>query len=68
MRIQIVVEHGSSAEKIETPAQTQTRETNERQQQAEQAIEEDGFVQAMKENFNAEIVPGSVKPVTDETS
>lgn len=68
MRVEIIVEDGSSVEKIETPAQTQTRETNERQQQAEQAIEEDGFVQAMKDSFNAEIVPGSVKPVTDETS
>jgi len=68
MRIDIIVEGSSSAEKVETPAQTQTREMNERQQQAEQAIEEDGFVQAMKENFNAEIVPGSVKPVADETS
>ncbi len=68
MRIDIIVEGSSSVEKVETPAQTQTRETNERQQQAEKAIEEDGFVQAMKENFNAEIVPGSVKPVADETS
>lgn len=67
MRIEIVI-GGNSEEKVETPAQTQSRETNERQQQAEQAIEEDGFVQAMKESFNAEVVPGSVKPVTDETS
>jgi len=69
MRIEIIVEgSGSSVEKVETPAQTQSRETNERQQQAEKAVEEDGFVQAMKENFNAEIVPGSVKPVADETN
>jgi DNA polymerase-3 subunit gamma/tau len=68
MRIEIIVASEGIEEKVETPAQTQTRETNERQQQAEQAIEEDGFVQAMKESFNAEVVPGSVKPVTDEAN
>jgi DNA polymerase-3 subunit gamma/tau len=54
----------ANANKTETPAQSLTRESSERQQQAETAIEEDGFVQAMKKNFNAEVVPGSVKPVT----
>ena len=48
----------------ESPAKTVQRETSERQQQAEQSINEDGFAQSLKEQFNAEIIPGSVKPVT----
>ncbi len=48
----------------ESPAQTIQRETNQRQQQAEQSINEDSFTQTLKENFNAELIPGSVKPVT----
>ena len=50
----------------ETPAQAEAREKDERQVQAEQSIEEDGFVQAMKQNFNAEVVPGSVRPADDK--
>lgn len=68
LRLEVIVKNNSSEGKVETPAQTQTREKSERQQQAEKAIEEDGFVQAVKKSFNAEIVPGSVKPVTGETS
>jgi DNA polymerase-3 subunit gamma/tau len=48
----------------ESPAQTAQRETDQRQQQAEQAINEDSFTQTLKEQFNAELIPGSVKPVT----
>jgi DNA polymerase-3 subunit gamma/tau len=48
----------------ESPAQTTQRETVQRQEQAVTSINEDGFTQALKENFNAEIVPGSVKPIT----
>ena len=53
-------------EKIEneSPAQTAQRETQQRQQQAVESINEDSFTHALKENFNAEIIPGSVKPVT----
>ncbi len=47
----------------ESPAQTTQRETDQRQQQAEQSINEDSFTQTLKENFNAELIPGSVKPV-----
>lgn len=68
LRMELVVNTGTGSENedtpVETPAQSQARETNERQQQAEESIEGDSFVQAMKENFNAEIVPGSVKPVS----
>jgi len=47
---------------METPAQTLQREQQQRQQQAEQSINNDSFVQTLKETFNAEIIPGSVKP------
>ena len=47
----------------ESPAQTTQRETDQRQQQAVQSINEDSFTQALKDNFNAEVIPGSVKPV-----
>ncbi|UCB55265.1 MAG: DNA polymerase III subunit gamma/tau [Thiotrichales bacterium] len=50
----------------ETPAQAESRERDERQQQAEKSIEEDGFVQAMKETFNAEVIPGSVRPTAED--
>ena len=50
----------------ETPAQAEAREKDERQQQAEKSIEEDGFVQAMKETFNAEVIPGSVRPTAKD--
>ncbi|MBE9568446.1 MAG: hypothetical protein IMF14_07095, partial [Proteobacteria bacterium] len=50
--------------KSESPAQTIKRETVQRQQQAEQSIDEDSFTRSLKETFNAEIIPGSVKPVT----
>jgi DNA polymerase-3 subunit gamma/tau len=48
----------------ETPAQTTQRETDQRQQQAVESINEDSFTQSLKETFNAEIIPGSVKPIT----
>ena len=48
----------------ESPAQTVQRETVERQEQAVVAVNEDSFTQTLKEQFNAEIIPGSVKPVT----
>lgn len=47
----------------ESPAQTTQRETDQRQQQAEQSIDEDSFAQRLKESFNAEVIPGSIKPV-----
>jgi DNA polymerase-3 subunit gamma/tau len=47
----------------ESPAQSTQRETEQRQDQAVQSMSEDSFAQSLKENFNAEIIPGSVKPV-----
>ena len=63
--IRLVIELGKPAA-AETPAQAEAREKDERQVQAERSIEEDGFVQAMKQNFNAEVVPGSVRPADDK--
>jgi DNA polymerase-3 subunit gamma/tau len=51
---------------LETPAQAEVREKDQRQLQAEKSIEEDGFVQAMKETFNAEVIPGSVRPAAED--
>ena len=34
-----------------------------RQQQAEQAVQDDPFVQSLMRDFGATIVPGSIKPV-----
>lgn len=48
---------------VESPAQADSREKQERQLQAEDSIEQDEFVQSLKKNFNARVVPGSVKPV-----
>ena len=62
IRLEIEIRPG---QEHETPAAAEAREKSERQRQAEKAIEEDGFVQAMKEKFNAEVVPGSVRPVED---
>ncbi|MDT8453001.1 MAG: DNA polymerase III subunit gamma/tau [Gammaproteobacteria bacterium] len=70
LRLEIVVAKAAAAVaepvdgRVETPAQSQARETDERQRRAESSVEEDSFVQALKENFNAEIVPGSVKPIS----
>ena len=67
LEINVVNKNKSGSEsgiESETPAQTIQRETDQRQQQAVEAINEDSFTQSLKENFNAEIIPGSVKPVT----
>ncbi len=48
---------------VESPAQTQARNQAERQQQAQDSIEQDPVVQALKDNFNAQVVPNSVKPL-----
>lgn len=61
--VHIEIEIQQDAIESESPAQANAREQDERQQQAEQSIENDHFVKALKENFNAEVVPGSVHPV-----
>jgi DNA polymerase-3 subunit gamma/tau len=46
----------------ETPARERQRTSNERQLAAEQAIDTDPTVQALKEKFNARVSPGSIRP------
>ncbi len=50
-------------QQVESPAKTTERNQAERQQSAEESIHQDPMVQALKENFNAEVVPNSVKPI-----
>ena len=47
----------------ETPASQIQRHKEERQQAAEQEIEQDPVVLALKERLDARIVPGSIKPL-----
>jgi DNA polymerase-3 subunit gamma/tau len=49
----------------ETPAQLASRNLTERRRAAETAIEADATVQAFKERFDAEIIPGSIRPTSD---
>ena len=67
LEIKLVSRNETSSESgstIETPAQTTRREIDQRQQQAEESINEDSFTRSLKENFSAELIPGSVKPVS----
>jgi len=47
----------------ETPARQIQRQQDERQKAAEQEIEQDPVVLALKERLDARIVPGSIKPL-----
>jgi len=49
-------------EEGETPAQSQQRAEQDRQKSAENSMQEDDFVKALGESFDAQIVPGTVKP------
>jgi DNA polymerase-3 subunit gamma/tau len=49
----------------ETPAQLAGRNKAERQSAAVAAIEADATVRAFKERFDAEVLPGSVRPISD---
>ncbi len=60
-KIKLEIELGES--ETDTPAQTQAKNAAEKQQLAEQLIDQDPMVQALKENFNAELVPNSVRPI-----
>ncbi|HHJ19851.1 MAG TPA: DNA polymerase III subunit gamma/tau [Gammaproteobacteria bacterium] len=55
-----------SAEKPDSPAEKLRRQAEQRQREAEASIEADPVVQNLKEVFNAEVVPGSVKPINQE--
>ncbi|MEE9344046.1 MAG: DNA polymerase III subunit gamma/tau C-terminal domain-containing protein, partial [Methylococcales bacterium] len=49
----------------ETPAGKRTRISDERQQAAQLAIEQDDNVKALQQQFDATIIPGSVEPMDD---
>ncbi|MDQ7075662.1 MAG: DNA polymerase III subunit gamma/tau [Gammaproteobacteria bacterium] len=57
-------EQGAAQNEVqgETPAQRRQRLVKERQQAAEQAIMNDSNVQALQQQFGAEVVAGSVRP------
>jgi len=46
-----------------TPAKTQAKAKQQRQRVAEESMEKDPLVVAVKDRFSARIVPGSVQPV-----
>ena len=52
-----------SAAAEETPARQQAQAADERLRAAEQAIESDANVRALRETFGARVLPGSVKPL-----
>ncbi|MDX1626442.1 MAG: DNA polymerase III subunit gamma/tau C-terminal domain-containing protein, partial [Wenzhouxiangellaceae bacterium] len=54
-------------ESLETPARIAERDQARAQADAETAAEHDPLVQRMKETFDAEIVPGSVRPTPPRT-
>lgn len=59
-KIKLSIELGQG--EAETPAQTEARKTAEKQQAAEQSIDQDPVVQALRDNFGAQVMPNSVKP------
>jgi DNA polymerase-3 subunit gamma/tau len=59
VRLEIAVSDGVEV----TPARLQAQAADERQKAAEQAIESDANVRALREIFGATVVPGSVKPL-----
>ena len=64
VRVQLEV---ASAE-VETPAQRAARGRAEAQAAAEAAIESDAQVQALRAQFGAQIIPGSLRPLEDSGS
>jgi DNA polymerase-3 subunit gamma/tau len=61
IRLRILMEAPSG----ETPASQLQREREERQREALQALERDEGVLALKAAFDARIVPGTVKPISE---
>ena len=49
-------------EAIDSPAQQVRDQETEKMNQAESSLEQDAFVQALKQDFQAEVVPGSIQP------
>ncbi len=51
-----------SDNKPDSPAERQRRDTEQRQMEAEAAIAADPLVDNFKQHFDAEVIPGSIKP------
>jgi DNA polymerase-3 subunit gamma/tau len=60
--IKLVVEVGTAAD-VATPALVEQHQKQTRQQQAEEAIRQDGFVREAQAILGAQIVESSIKPV-----
>ncbi len=61
--LKVRFEKNSAAQQAETPAEAAGRARDERQQAAERALNEDPIVQALIRDFDARLIPESVKPV-----
>jgi len=59
--VKLVISQDKPAQ--ETPALKQTRQQNERQQAAVQAIENDVNIKALRETFNASVNPETIQPI-----
>jgi DNA polymerase-3 subunit gamma/tau len=51
-----------SDDKPDSPAERQRRDIEQRQMEAEAAIASDPLVDDFKQHFDAEVIPGSIKP------
>lgn len=60
-KIRLQIDIGTAT--TETPAQSRQRQVTEKQQTAMQAIAQDPVVQALKDNFGAELVPNSIRTI-----
>jgi DNA polymerase-3 subunit gamma/tau len=60
-KIRLQIDVGTAT--TETPAQSQQRQVTEKQQTAMQSIAQDPVVQALKDNFGAELVPNSIRTI-----
>lgn len=52
--------------RVGSPAQLEKDRLDEKMQQAENSLQEDSFIRALQTDLQAEIIPGSVKPITTQ--
>lgn len=65
---EIALKFDISTNELETPARKKDRVREKKQSEAEKNAEEDAAVKALKSQFGAEIIEGTVKPVENKTS
>ncbi|MBS0581797.1 MAG: DNA polymerase III subunit gamma/tau [Proteobacteria bacterium] len=61
--VKVRFEKNAAAQQAETPAEAAGRARDARQQTAERALNDDPIVQALMRDFDARLIPESVKPV-----